>query len=948
MEPPREHFRAPRGQAGRTRAWPALPALLIVLLLCLCSTPARAAGLAIKPGSFLAAVSAAGGGEATQAASNPGALQAGFEVTGGEELARIQLDLPPGLALDPQAAGAQCEVSAFEALPERECPAESQVGSDEMTLAGGRSVNAPVYALVAPAGLPGAFGVYIPAGGGVAHPQHLLVKVRISPADFHESLQLELPAGLGLTASTLKLEDRRGAGLFTLPSVCSAAMSWTLTVGSAGGASEADSYHSSGVQGCQTVPFTPSLAVKQSTTVYGQPATVTVTASLPGQGPQSDIAREAVSLPSGLVLNLPGLAALQACSPAQASLGQEVAAACPAGAQIGTASLLTRILPEALSGGIYLAAEGLAGGSSSSQAQFPVYLELGSARYGVAMHLKGTLAASRTEGTLELLLAEAPQLPVSELQLSLGGGAAPVLVNATACAGATLQATLTPYTTLLSAPTLGSQLSTTGCPAHPASAAQSTSDLTHRAAAPTSFSVAFSRGEPGLSFSHFRTVLPDGLVAHFPAAGRCPEAQATQGQCPADSEIGVGSIEMGAGGVPLTLTGHAYLTSAYEGAPFGLLLQIPAAVGPFQLGELLVRAKLGVVSGSGQIELEGTMPRIVDGVPLRPRRISLSLDRPGLLYNPTACGAVRTQSTLGSSTASSSVSITGCQSLAFDPAVSAASSASSSPSKGANLEASISVPRGDADVRSLLLQLPRQFLLRTESVAGACSEATVKSDPSACPAGSFVGSAGLSSPMLATRLAGPAILAVAAQTKLPELFLVLEAEGVRLVLTGSFRSVNGITFLAFGSEPDLPIGQLALNLQGGAHSALTLEPRAGICPLPLTIPTYITAWNKKEAKLRVPVRPVGCGVRIVGHKVVGDVAYLTVQTFTAGRISGSGPGLRTTYRRLSRAAAAAGLRVSLSRHGRRRRRPFKVRLRVGFLPADKAAPSSAYVTVSFR
>ena len=36
------------------------------------------------------------------------------------------------------------------------------------------------------------------------------------------------------------------------------------------------------------------------------------------------------------------------------------------------------------------------------------------------------------------------------------------------------------------------------------------------------------------------------------------------------------------------------------------------------------------------------------------------------------------------------------------------------------------------------------------------------------------------------------------------------------------------------------------------------------------------------------IRVNNCGVRIVGHKMVGNTAYMTVQTFAAGRISGSG------------------------------------------------------------
>ena len=89
-------------------------------------------------------------------------------------------------------------------------------------------------------------------------------------------------------------------------------------------------------------------------------------------------------------------------------------------------------------------------------------------------------------------------------------------------------------------------------------------------------------------------------------------------------------------------------------------------------------------------------------------------------------------------------------------------------------------------------------------------------------------------------------------------------------------------------------------------------------------------------------------MRIVGHKVIGNTAFLTVQTFGAGRISGSGNGLSTARRSLNNATKAATLKVSLSRGGRSRHRPLKVRVRVGFVPKKKGAHSTASVTLTFR
>ena len=100
--------------------------------------------------------------------------------------------------------------------------------------------------------------------------------------------------------------------------------------------------------------------------------------------------------------------------------------------------------------------------------------------------------------------------------------------------------------------------------------------------------------------------------------------------------------------------------------------------------------------------------------------------------------------------------------------------------------------------------------------------------------------------------------------------------------------------------------------------------------------------------LNTTIKITSCPVRITGHKVVGNTAYITVQTYVAGRISGSGSNLATTYRKLAKAEKTATIKVPLSRRGRSRGRPLRVKLRVGFLPkATRGARSAATITVTF-
>jgi hypothetical protein len=182
--------------------------------------------------------------------------------------------------------------------------------------------------------------------------------------------------------------------------------------------------------------------------------------------------------------------------------------------------------------------------------------------------------------------------------------------------------------------------------------------------------------------------------------------------------------------------------------------------------------------------------------------------------------------------------------------------------------------------------------------------------------------------------------------KFPDLDVVLEGDGVRTILVGNTKITHGITTTNFAANPDVPLNSFTLNLAMGPNSALA--PFGSLCKPKLTMPTTITAYNGKVVKQDTVIKPTGCGVQIVGHKVIGTTAYLTLKTFEAGSISASGSGLTTVSRKLGAASGAASLKVALSSGGLARR-PFKVHLRVGFKPKSrKARRSAAFITVSFR
>ena len=103
------------------------------------------------------------------------------------------------------------------------------------------------------------------------------------------------------------------------------------------------------------------------------------------------------------------------------------------------------------------------------------------------------------------------------------------------------------------------------------------------------------------------------------------------------------------------------------------------------------------------------------------------------------------------------------------------------------------------------------------------------------------------------------------------------------------------------------------------------------------MPTTITARTARRSNRTRRSRSAAAACGSSGHKTVGNTAYLTVQTYAPGRISGKGNNVATVFRKLSKAQKTATLQVPLSSKGRGARRPLKTKIRVGFIAAKKGA-----------
>ncbi len=575
------------------------------------------------------------------------------------------------------------------------------------------------------------------------------------------------------------------------------------------------------------------------------------------------------------------------------------------------------------------------------------------------VRLQGSVTPNESTGQLTATFTENPEQPFSNAILKFTGGALAPLANPLTCGTATTATSLIPYIGSFATATPSSAFAVDsngsgGSCASPLPFALSQSVVNQPpgyAGAKTSYTLNIGRSDGQQYLSQIKTVLPEGLVGLLPTVTQCPEPQASKGECSGTSEIGKVNVSAGAGSRPYGFHGSVYLTGPYGGAPFGLSVVVPAVAGPFNLGNVITRGTLNIEPYTARVVATTNVPTIVKGIPLRLKGISVEINKQGFLQNPTNCGVLATETTLTSTlgatqSLSSPFQVSNCGALAFKPAAGAATGAKTSKANGASLETTINVPAGDANVKSVVVQLPKQLPSRLTTLQKACPEATFAANPYNCPSGSFVGGVRANSPTLAAKLKGPAILVSHGGRAFPDLDLLLEGEGVRVILIGNTNIKNGITTTTFASPPDVPVTSITVNLPTGSHSALTAN--GSVCAGKLTMPTTIVAQNGTTFKQNTAIRATNCPVRIVGRKAIGNTAYITVQTYSAGRISGSGGYLTTVYRHLNQAYKTVSLHVPLSGAGQRRGRPLRVKVRVGFVPKKKGAPTSiAYQTVTF-
>jgi hypothetical protein len=633
-----------------------------------------------------------------------------------------------------------------------------------------------------------------------------------------------------------------------------------------------------GFTGCEALGFEPAIKIAPETTAADTPTglTATVNPSLggleePGALSTAAIRNTTVALPQGFVVNPGQATGLLACpeTAAASAIGTENAPNCPAASKIGTVKITSPLLEGAtekqFEGDVYLL--------QSNPPQ--LHLLLAASADGINLKLVGIAKLDPQTGQLVASFGEdpqveaedpflaghmlLPQLPASELKLTFNGGERAALATPPRCGHYQANADFTPY----SSPATPNSDSSPGfdvssgpggslCPsgALPFGPTLNAGVTNPAAGKSSTFNLNVSRTDGQQNIKTITSVLPEGQLAKLAGVPLCPDSAISSGNCPSGSQVGRVTAAIGPGGSPLQVPqpGKAptavYLAGPYKGAPYSLVVKVPAQAGPFDLGTVITRVALQVNETTTQVTaVSDPLPQILDGVPLEYKSITVSIDRPGFVQNPTNCEEKKVTATIGGSEGASAnlsnrYQVADCASLNFKPTLKLSLKGSTKRGGVPALKAVLTTPKGNnANISSVSTVLPKTEFIDNAHIGNTCTRVQFNAGAGGglqCPAKSILGHAVAYSPLLEKPLEGTVYFrSNGGERELPDLVAALHGQ-LSVNLVGFIDSVkksknSEVSRLRtrFLTVPDAPVSRFVLQLAGAKHGLL--ENSTNLC-----------------------------------------------------------------------------------------------------------------------
>ncbi len=644
------------------------------------------------------------------------------------------------------------------------------------------------------------------------------------------------------------------------------------------------------VSGCNRLSFSPTIEVQPDVQAASTPTGLSVHVRVPQEvshGAEglanSSIKDTTVTLPEGVVTDPSGADGLAACGEPEVGFqsilkdgtareGTDLftsgPAFCPDAAKIGTVELKVPLIEHPLTGSIYLATQN----SNPFGSLIALYILAEDPVSGVLVKLAGEVSLSET-GQITTTFKNAPQAPLEEATFSFFGGDRAPLATPPQCGNYTTQASFSPWSETQPVGASSTFQIKTGpnggpCPSPlPFAPTLDAGMINLQAGAFSNLTTTISRADGNQDIQTVQLQMPPGLSGILTGIPLCHEAEANAGTCGEASKIGETTVSVGLGGDPFSVKGgQVYLTEGYKGAPFGLSVVNPAKAGPFDLGKVIVRAKIEVDPLTAALTVTtDQIPHILKGIPLQIKHVNVMINRQGFTFNPTNCSPFKLKGTIGSVQGASSTpedpfQVTNCAALKFAPKFAASTSGKTSKAKGASLSVKLSYPSAPfgtfANIAKAKVSLPKQLPSRLTTIQKACTAAVFDHSPTSCPAASLIGHVKVVTPLVPVPLEGPAYFVSHGGEAFPDVTIVLKGYGITVQLVGSVVIRNGITTTTFKATPDAPFSSFELSFPEGPNSALAAN--ANLCKSKLTMPTELTAQNGQLFKQQTPIKVSGC------------------------------------------------------------------------------------------
>jgi hypothetical protein len=881
--------------------------------------------LSFGVGEFGSLMTADSGALDATAADHPHALTTNFSATGifslsqdhfrlTQDLKDVVVDLPPGVVGNPQVA-TQCPVNLLVSysgggieVGGSNCPSSSQVGEITLKLhgtigqTGGGLQEIPIFNMVPEKGIPAEFGFAFagdpiglyPTVTGSGSTMHIRVTTPGVPTPPLLELEGSYVTFFGDPATQAGNPNAPNA-FFTNSSDCNGEP--LVTSIHMDSYENPGSYNSDGtpnfgdpawkgetsasppVSGCERLRFQPSLGMQADTTRADEPTGLAVNLHVPQNPDPHGLATPpvkdvTVTLPAGVSLSPSAADGLQACSDAQIDLDSDALGSCPDASVLGTVKVTTPLLAEPLTGFVFLGTprcNPCTNQDASDGNMFRLFIQAEGS--GIVIKVPGTVYANAATGQLTTKFLENPQFPFNDLQVAFKGGLRAGLATPQSCGAFTATSDLTPWSTPYTpdaTPSASFDVDWDGnggaCPASPPLTPSFSAGTSNPNAGQFSpLTLTFAREDRQQDLSAIQVKTPPGLLGTITGVPLCGEPQAALGTCAQASRIGTMTVAAGPGGHPFYTQGSIYLTSSYGGAPFGLSIVVPTAAGPFNLGNVVVRARINIDPSTTALTVTSEpLPQILDGIPLRLRTANVTIERPGFIFNPTNCAQQHITATISgvqgvSADVSAPFAVSGCAGLHFGPKFTVSTSGKTSRARGASLDAKLVFPDGaQSNIAKVKVDLPKQLPSELKTLQKACPDSTFATNPATCPAASVIGIAKAVTPILPVTLTGPAYFVSHGGAAFPDLVVVLQGEGVRVDLTATtfINPKTNVTSSTFNRIPDVPVKSFELYLPEGSNSALAAN--GNLCTQSLRMPTSFIAQDGAQLRQSTKIAVTGC------------------------------------------------------------------------------------------